>query len=87
LSYDTTTTHAMIRTIHSMNVKVAEICKKGVVRTRILQMIFAAMFSQSYRNNFKRLYEVIGCTESTVHPMRNPINKNLSIHSKHNQYS
>jgi hypothetical protein len=70
-----------------MNVKVAEICKKGVVRTRILQMIFAAMFSQSYRNNFKRLYEVIGCTESTVHPMRNPINKNLSIHSKHNQYS
>jgi hypothetical protein len=67
LSYDTTTTHAMIGTIHSMRSKVAEICERGKVRTRILQTIFSAMLSLQYRNNFKRLSEVIRCNENTVH--------------------
>lgn len=57
----------MVGTIHSMRAKVAEICEKGIVQTRILTTIFTAMLSLSYRNNFKRLAEVAGCNENTIH--------------------
>jgi hypothetical protein len=57
----------MIGTIHSMMTKVAEFSVSGVVRTRILQTIIAGLLSLNYRNNFKRLAEVIDCNENTVH--------------------
>jgi hypothetical protein len=56
----------MVGTIHSIRTKVAEFSVSGVVRTRILQTIIAVMLSLNYRNNFKRLAEVIDCNENTV---------------------
>jgi hypothetical protein len=50
-----------------MRTKIAEFSVTGIVCTRILRTIIAGMLSLNYRNNFKRLADVIDCNENTVH--------------------